>query len=260
MDGAARGRRCSASPLSRSASAPPRSRTPAPRATRRPWSSAPALRGRRSAAPRRLARHRGGAAGDGAAGRRVPTGVALLADRPGLLGRAAATRAGGGSPASSRSSRRSRGRTALPHGFAALVPALLLPAAAWGAGRALRERELVAAQLAERVRELEEEREAHAALSVRYERARIASELHDIVAHAISVMVIQASAGPAAGRARPRGYGGDLRRDRRRRPPGRAGHGSPRRAARRRGARSAPRRTWRWSRSSSPARRAAAST
>lgn len=75
------------------------------------------------------------------------------------------------------------------------VPALLLPGAAWGAGRALRERELVAAQLAERARELEQEREAHAALSVRYERARIAAELHDIVAHAISVMVIQASAG-----------------------------------------------------------------
>jgi signal transduction histidine kinase len=75
------------------------------------------------------------------------------------------------------------------------VPALLLPGAAWGGGRALRERELVAAQLAERARELENEREAHAALSVRYERARIASELHDIVAHALSVMVIQASAG-----------------------------------------------------------------
>jgi signal transduction histidine kinase len=75
------------------------------------------------------------------------------------------------------------------------VPALLLPGAAWAGGRALRERELVAAQLAERARELEEEREAHAALSVRYERARIAAELHDIVAHAISVMVIQASAG-----------------------------------------------------------------
>jgi hypothetical protein len=36
------------------------------------------------------------------------------------------------------------------------VPALLLPGAAWGGGRALRERELVAAQLAERARELEE--------------------------------------------------------------------------------------------------------
>jgi signal transduction histidine kinase len=75
------------------------------------------------------------------------------------------------------------------------VPALILPAAAWGAGRTLRERELVAEQLAMRVSELEDEREAHAALSVRYERARIASELHDIVAHAISVMVVQAGAG-----------------------------------------------------------------
>jgi signal transduction histidine kinase len=75
------------------------------------------------------------------------------------------------------------------------VPALLVPSAAWAAGRALGERELVAAQLAARARELEDEREAHAALSVRYERARIASELHDIVAHALSVMVVQASAG-----------------------------------------------------------------
>ncbi len=76
-----------------------------------------------------------------------------------------------------------------------MMPLALLPAAAWAAGRALGEREKVASQLAERAWELEEEREAHAALSVRYERARIASELHDIVAHAISVMVVQASAG-----------------------------------------------------------------
>jgi signal transduction histidine kinase len=80
-------------------------------------------------------------------------------------------------------------------GTDAFVPALMLPGAAWGAGRALREREVVALELAERARELEDEREAHAQLSVRYERARIASELHDIVAHAISVMVVQASAG-----------------------------------------------------------------
>ena len=45
------------------------------------------------------------------------------------------------------------------------------------------------------VRELEEERELFAELAVRHERARIASELHDIVGHAISVMVIQAAAG-----------------------------------------------------------------
>jgi signal transduction histidine kinase len=77
----------------------------------------------------------------------------------------------------------------------AVAPFLIFVPAMWAAGRALRERERVAAQLAERARELEDEREAYAALSVRYERARIASELHDIVAHAISVMVVQASAG-----------------------------------------------------------------
>ncbi len=85
-----------------------------------------------------------------------------------------------------------------------VVPFLLIPAACWGAGRALRERELVAAALAERARELEEEREAHATLSVRYERARIASELHDIVAHAITVMVVQASAGQRLAARDPR--------------------------------------------------------
>ena len=88
--------------------------------------------------------------------------------------------------------------------------------------------------LAERARELEEEREAYAALSVRYERARIAAELHDIVAHAISVMVVQAAAGqrlaPRSGADR-----GDVRRDRRRGAPGRGRHGPARRAARRGG-------------------------
>ena len=77
----------------------------------------------------------------------------------------------------------------------AWFPGVLIPGTAWLAGRVLRERERVAAQLAARARELEDEREAYARLSVRYERARIASELHDIVAHAISVMVVQASAG-----------------------------------------------------------------
>jgi signal transduction histidine kinase len=63
------------------------------------------------------------------------------------------------------------------------------------AGRAIRDRDLVATRLAERAAELDREREAYATLSVRYERARIASELHDIVAHAMSVMVVQAGAG-----------------------------------------------------------------
>jgi signal transduction histidine kinase len=63
------------------------------------------------------------------------------------------------------------------------------------AGTVLRLRGEAADELAQRGRELEEEREIFADLAVRHERARIASELHDIVGHAISVMVIQAAAG-----------------------------------------------------------------
>lgn len=80
-------------------------------------------------------------------------------------------------------------------GSSAGAPALFLPIAAWGAGRALGQHERTAARLAAVALDLEQEQEAHAALSVRYERARIASDLHDIVAHAISVMVVQAAAG-----------------------------------------------------------------
>ncbi|MET7278781.1 histidine kinase [Kribbella sp. NPDC005582] len=63
------------------------------------------------------------------------------------------------------------------------------------AGTILRLRREAADELARRGRELEEERELFAELAVRHERSRIAAELHDIVGHAISVMVIQAAAG-----------------------------------------------------------------
>ena len=63
------------------------------------------------------------------------------------------------------------------------------------AGFVLRRLHETAAQLEMRSRELEEERELFAALAVRNERARIASELHDIIGHALSVMVVQAAAG-----------------------------------------------------------------
>ena len=63
------------------------------------------------------------------------------------------------------------------------------------AGTVLRLRGEAVDELARRGRELEEERELFAQIALRHERARIASELHDIVGHAISVMVIQAAAG-----------------------------------------------------------------
>ncbi len=63
------------------------------------------------------------------------------------------------------------------------------------AGTVLRLRREAVDQLARRGQELEEERELFAEIALRHERARIASELHDIIGHAISVMVIQAAAG-----------------------------------------------------------------
>jgi signal transduction histidine kinase len=65
----------------------------------------------------------------------------------------------------------------------------------WAAGLVIRSRNLLTEQLAARGRELEAERALLATEAVRYERARVARELHDIVAHCVSVMVIQASAG-----------------------------------------------------------------
>jgi len=63
------------------------------------------------------------------------------------------------------------------------------------AGTVLRLRRETADDLAQRGRELEDERELFAELSLRHERARIAAELHDIIGHSISVMIIQAAAG-----------------------------------------------------------------
>ena len=67
-------------------------------------------------------------------------------------------------------------------------------AVAWLAGYALRERAEQAAAAEERAIRAEREREAAARVAVAEERARIARELHDIVAHAVSVMVLQVGA------------------------------------------------------------------
>jgi signal transduction histidine kinase len=65
---------------------------------------------------------------------------------------------------------------------------------AWLAGYALRERADQAEAAERRAVRAEREREAAARLAVAEERARIARELHDIVAHAVSVMVLQVGA------------------------------------------------------------------
>jgi signal transduction histidine kinase len=60
--------------------------------------------------------------------------------------------------------------------------------------RAVRDRQLLAETLAARAELLEREHELRAHEAVAEERARIARELHDLVAHNVSVMVVQAGA------------------------------------------------------------------
>ena len=66
--------------------------------------------------------------------------------------------------------------------------------AAWLLGTYLQGRRQDVRALRERAERLEREREERARLAVAEERSRIARELHDVVAHHVSVMVVQAGA------------------------------------------------------------------
>jgi signal transduction histidine kinase len=75
-----------------------------------------------------------------------------------------------------------------------LVFTLILFALAWLVGFALREHAAQAEAAEARAIYAERERDAAARIAVAEERARIARELHDIVAHAVSVMVLHVGA------------------------------------------------------------------
>ncbi|GAA2787855.1 sensor histidine kinase [Saccharopolyspora taberi] len=81
----------------------------------------------------------------------------------------------------------------------------LLPfvVAAWSLGMFRRVRVAYVAALEERAVRAEAEREERARRAVFDERARIAREMHDIVAHALSVVISQANGGRYAARAEP---------------------------------------------------------
>ena len=76
------------------------------------------------------------------------------------------------------------------------VPAVMF-SAAWALGRALRHRGARSAELERHAKRLESEQAEREAAAAAEERQRIARELHDIVAHRVSAIVIQAESGIA---------------------------------------------------------------
>ncbi|MFF3852320.1 sensor histidine kinase [Micromonospora sp. NPDC002575] len=68
----------------------------------------------------------------------------------------------------------------------------LMTGAVWLMGLNVRTRRLYVLSLEERAATLEREREAEARAAVAEERTRIARELHDVVAHSMAVMIVQA--------------------------------------------------------------------
>jgi signal transduction histidine kinase len=76
--------------------------------------------------------------------------------------------------------------------------------AAWVVGDRQRIRRTYLAELEDRAARLERERDDRDRLAVAAERSRIARELHDVVAHSVSVMVVQAGAARHNLRSHPR--------------------------------------------------------
>ncbi|SDF71358.1 sensor histidine kinase [Klenkia brasiliensis] len=86
----------------------------------------------------------------------------------------------------------------------------VLVVACWAIGTVKRGRIQREAALAERAQLLELERDQEMRLAATTERARIAREMHDVVAHSLSVVIAQADGGRYAGRADPEAAVGAL--------------------------------------------------
>jgi signal transduction histidine kinase len=74
---------------------------------------------------------------------------------------------------------------------------------AWVLGDSMQYRRAYLTSLEDRAARLERERDAQAQIATAAERARIARELHDIIAHNVSVMVVQADGASYALRSEP---------------------------------------------------------
>jgi len=75
-----------------------------------------------------------------------------------------------------------------------VLPAVIFWALAWVIGRTLRRPRILAAALQDRALEQERQLADEARRAVAEERTRIARELHDVIGHALSVIVVQAGA------------------------------------------------------------------
>ncbi|MDQ3237349.1 MAG: sensor histidine kinase [Actinomycetota bacterium] len=75
-----------------------------------------------------------------------------------------------------------------------IIPAWILYLMLWFVGRTIRQSRLQAERLQDLATQLELEREEKARTAVAEERSRISRELHDVVAHSVSVMVVQSQA------------------------------------------------------------------
>jgi signal transduction histidine kinase len=80
---------------------------------------------------------------------------------------------------------------------------LLCIACAYALGWLARVQRAYTAELEDRARRLERERAADTARAIVQERSRIARDMHDVLAHAVSLMVVQAEAGPVVLRTDP---------------------------------------------------------
>jgi signal transduction histidine kinase len=87
------------------------------------------------------------------------------------------------------------------------LPYALIVGAAWLLGHFVGDRHLYAARLEERTAELEQAREELARRAVTEERLRLARELHDVVAHSISVIAVQSGVGAHVAESRPEEVG-----------------------------------------------------
>ncbi|WP_260613836.1 sensor histidine kinase [Streptomyces sp. WAC07061] len=84
-----------------------------------------------------------------------------------------------------------------------LLFALFVFGAAFALGRLQATRQAYTAAVEDRAEQLERANRIEAEQAAARERARIAREMHDILSHAVSIMIVQAEAGPVAVRRAP---------------------------------------------------------